>query len=183
MDTYRIVLSDASEWKGWRVSTSKVSERVLLEKQHVWPITGEVLGVTTIQVFKNQAMATQWDLSEEKVADEIRALEEKTMLEEGVKKGEYALEYVRNDTVTIAGKKLYRMSYKAQKGSWVSSWLLQRPIVEAALIVYVPSSYRETGSFYEFHINESYKPGRPVEVNLGRIFSVISGFEMKLQRQ
>jgi hypothetical protein len=180
MDTYRIVLPDTTAWEDWRVLKNSQNETAVFERLHVWPLTGEVLGATTIQVFRNQAFSeAAWNLSDHQVANEVIAAEEDKMLKEGVKAGQYSLENVRKDTVTVGEKKLYLVSYRARKGTMADSYFAQRPIVDAALYVYIPSNYKETHSFYEFSINVSHKPGRPVDVDLGRILPVISGFELK----
>ena len=181
MKAYQINLLDEKEWGDWEATTDQENEILVLKRLSVWPLTGELLGTTTILVVAYSVPREKWHLAEEEVANYIRDMEIRTMMKEDVEKGKYELEDIEKDVRNVEGKKLYRMSYTAKRGSSAGSYLLQKPLVEAAFYVYFPSNFTITHKCYKFLITEAYKPGRPVTVDVDRILPIISGFQLKPQ--
>jgi ankyrin repeat protein len=139
-------------------------------------IAGKVVsGSTLIQVMKNEVMPEGWYMSEEEVANDYRNLEEKTMIEEGVKKGQYKLEDVKKDGTTIKGKKFYLMSYRITSGG-----LFKGPAMtqEAVLYVYFPPDFKKRHIFYTFLINEARLTASLLKADLTQIYPVISSFQI-----
>jgi ankyrin repeat protein len=134
----------------------------------------KIRGITLIQVNSYIAPPQKWNLNEEKMADEVRKQEENTMIEEGVKKGQYKLEDLKKDVTIIGGKKLYFMSYKATIGKvfWEES-----KAVEAVIYFYFPKDFEKKHNFYSFLISTSYIRGHLVKVDLTQIYPVINSFQ------
>jgi len=142
-------------------------------------MTGKTIirGITLIQVNAYIAPPQKWNLNEEKMADDVRNQEESTMIEEGVKKGQYRLEDVKKDVTTIGGKKLYFMSYKTTTGSWLP--LKGNPkVIEVVIHFYFPQDFEKKRNFYSFLISTSYLRGNFVKVDSTQIYSVINSFQI-----
>jgi ankyrin repeat protein len=162
--TKGVVAFIKEEGKGMRVFGEIMTGRTMIR------------GITLIQVNSYIAPPQKWNLNEEKMADNVRNQEESTMIEEGVKKGQYKLEDVKKDVTTIGGKKLYFMSYKAITGSWLS--LKGNPkVVEAVIYFYFPQDFEKKHNFYSFLISTSYIRGNLVKVDLTQIYPVINSFQ------
>jgi|PlaIllAssembly_1097288.scaffolds.fasta_scaffold1553919_1 hypothetical protein len=56
---------------------------------------------------KNEAALSRWQYTEAQIGDEIRSIEERTMIARGVSAKKYSLYDVTRDIVSIGEKKLY----------------------------------------------------------------------------
>lgn len=169
---YTVTVPSGGEWS---VSIDKHRGTLGVEKLKKW-WTGKILGTTLIRVFQNKVLPEEkWSMSEEQVADDYRNTEEHIM-KEAAQRGEYNLEEVRRIFLQIGDKKLYAMSYKITKGSWLSG---PPKAVEAMLYLYFPRDFKETHTFYGFLISESYERGSLVTKDLDQIYPVINSFQLK----
>jgi hypothetical protein len=169
---YTVMVPSGEEWS---VAIDKHRGTLVVEKLKKW-WTGKILGTTLIRVFQNKVLPEEkWSMSEEQVADDYRNTEEHIM-KEAAQRGEYDLEEVRRISLQISDKKLYAMSYKITKGSWLSG---PPEAVEAMLYLYFPRDFKETHTFYGFLISESYERGSLVTKDLDQIYPVINSFQLK----
>lgn len=183
MGSFTVNHPPGEDWQT-RVFKDKGVVAFIKEEGKTMRVFGEIMagktiirGITLIQVNSYMAPPQKWNLNEEKMADDIRKQEEKTMIEEGVKKGQYELEDVKKDVATVGGRKLYFMSYKAIVGSWLS--LKGNPkVVEAVIYFYFPQDFEKRRNFYSFLITTSYIRGNFVKVDLTQIFPVINSFQI-----
>jgi len=167
----------------WRTRVFKDKGVIEFTKEEGKPmrILGQIMtgrtkirGITLIQVNSYIAPPRNWNLNEEKMADEVRKQEESTMIEEGVKKYQYELKEVKKDIAIIGGKKLYFMSYKTTKGKvfWEEA-----KVVETVIYYYFPQDFEKRHNFYSFLISTGYIRGHFVKVDLTQIHPVINSFQ------
>lgn len=173
---YTVMVPSDGEWS---LAIDKGKGILEMEKIKKW-WTGKILGSTLIRVFQNKVLPEEkWSMSEEQVADDYRNTEEQIM-KEAAQRGEYDLKEVKKISVSIGDKKLYAMSYKSTKGSWLGSLLNGPPkAVEAMLYLYFPRDFKETHTFYGFLISEGYERGSLVKKELDQIYPVINSFQLK----
>src|SRR5271169_5728433 len=177
---------DVPSSEDWQIQVDKERGIVIFakEKGKGMRILGQVLGgppiirgITLIQIFRNAVKdSPKCDLSEEEMADDYRNNEENVMLKEGVAKGEYNLEDVKKGVITIDGKRLYFMSYKA---ATAGSWMGATKAVEGTLYLYFPPDFKTNHIFYGFLISESYFRKYFMTVDLTQIYPVINSFQLK----
>jgi len=141
-----------------------------------YSVLGAPVGSTLIRVFRNGVKQELWHLSEEEVADDFRNQEENTMIEEGVKKGQYKLEDVKKDITTIGGKKLYFMNYKTSTAFKIIGG---GTIINAVLYLYFPLEFKENHIFYGFLFLESHATGALVTFDVELIYTVINSLKIK----
>lgn len=141
-----------------------------------YSVLGAPVGSTLIRVFRNGVKEELWQLSEEEVADDFRKQEENTMVEEGVKKGQYKLEDVKKDITTIGGKKLYFMSYKTSTPFKVIGGGTK---INAVLYLHFPPEFKENHIFYGFLFSESHATGALVTFDVELVHSVINSLKIK----
>jgi len=178
--------------ENWGIETDKGKGIVKFQKLKIWALSGKILGSTLIQVMENKILQEKWHLSEEEIADDYRNLEEKIMIEEGVKKGEYKLKEVKKDTTIVDGRKFYTMSYKTTIGTWGemigssipagavgSPLLIKVPIaVENIIYLYFPPDFKEKHNFFAFLISEAYERGSVISIDLKQIYPLINSFKI-----
>jgi hypothetical protein len=169
---YTVMVPPGDEWSA---AIDKHRGTLDAEKLRKW-WTGKILGTTLIRVFQNKVLPEEkWSMSEEQIADDYRNAEEQ-MMKEAAQRGEYKLEQVRKMSCQIGDKKLYVMSYKITKGSWLSD---PPKAVEAVLYLYFPKDFKNTHNFYGFLISESYERGALVKKDLDQIYPVINSFQLR----
>jgi ankyrin repeat protein len=181
MGSFTVNQPPGEDW-GTRVFRDKGVVAFIKEEGKPMRVFGQIMtgrtkirGITLIQVNSYIAPPQKWDLNEEKMADEVRKQEENTMIEKGVKKGQYKLEDVKKDMAIIGGKKLYFMSYKATIGK---AFLSSDPkAVETVIYFYFPQDFEKRHNFYSFLISTSYIRGHFVKVDLTQIHPVINSFQ------
>jgi hypothetical protein len=174
--------------KGWGVQVDKEKGIVKFQKVKWWRTfnllkfvsgtlasdTGEKVGSTVIQIFRNGITEGRGPITEKKVADDFRNNEERIMMEKGVKTGFYKLiGNIVKDSTTVDGRKLYSMIYAVK--------LSGQHRQEVAFYLYFPPDFKEKHIFYGFLINEAYRPTY-IEADLEQIFPVIKSFEMKTSK-
>ena len=183
----------APSGQNWGIEIDKEKRIVKFQKLKIWALSGKILGSTLILVTENKRLQDKWYLSEEEIADDYRNLEEKIMLEEGVKKGEYKLKEVKKETTIIDEKKFYTMSYKTTRGTWGemigssipagvagSPLLMKAPIaVENKIYLYFPTDFKEKHHFFVFLISEAYERGSVISIDLKQIYPVINSLKIK----
>jgi hypothetical protein len=140
-------------------------------------LAGVIDGSTLIEVFKNEIPPQGWHMGEEETADDFRNHQEKTMIEEGVEKGEYILEDVKKGHTTINDKKLYFLSYKTTAGFGGVSPTNPLRVVEAILYLYFPEHFKGKHIFYGFRISEAYTRPAVFSIDLTQIYPVIRSFK------
>lgn len=183
MGSFTVNQPPGADWQT-RVFKDEGVVTFIKEEGKTMRVFGEIMagktiirGITLIQVNSYMAPPQKWNLNEEKMADDVRKQEENTMIEEGVRKGQYKLEDVKKDVATVGGRRLYLMSYKATIGSWLS--LKENPkVVEAVIYFYFPQDFQKKRNFYSFLISTSYIRGNFVKVDLTQIYPVINSFQI-----
>ena len=129
--------------EGWQIQIDKskgIVSFTKIKQSIISKMAGVIDGSTLIRVFRNEIAPQGWHMSEEETADDFRNLEEKIMIEEGVKKGEYNLEDVKKGITTINGKKLYFLSYKTTAGTFFGGISPKGPLRAAEAVLYLYGS-------------------------------------------
>jgi len=139
------------------------------------PLSGEFADTTLIQVWQNTIKPEGWHLSEEEIANDYRRMEEKIMKEEGVEKGQYKLENLKWDTITLGTKKLYTMNYTKLIGKTLGGFT-----EKATLFLYFPPDFNKNHDFYMFLLSFLYPRGAvrtfyPTE----EVHYIINSFQQK----
>jgi len=149
-----------------------------------------------IRVFKHRVSEDNASLSEEQMADDFRSQGEKIIVEQGIKSGlhgllwyrflghppaemeGYDLKYVRKDTTSVNGKKLYTMSYKTSAGTLVGGVSPKGSlrVCEGILYLYFPPNFEGKHHFYGFHISQTYLNPTLGKIDLTEIHNVIKSF-------
>lgn len=184
MDSYIINFPDVNSWKDWAATKDTDSDTLSIEKLKVWPITGEVMGVSNITIVKdNITSIALLDLELNEIAHKIMDAEMQTMNEEGVQKGQYQLEDISRETTDYNGKKLYIMRYKVKTGSALAASFKRSMFSKAALYIYFPDNFQTTHTFYRFLINEYYIPGTLIKVDTDQILPIINNFKLTTNKK
>jgi hypothetical protein len=178
MKTYRINITDEKSWKDWEASTKPENDTLVLKKLKIWPLNGEVQGVTTITVIKDSIAPQGWNLTESEHADNIRTIEEKIMREKGPVEGKYEIQEVIKGDFIRNVKKLYFMTWKATQGSGGHANFRRTFDAKCAMYLYFPEGYKNTHSLYRFLIIDSYIPLTMISINIEQIYPIIDAFEI-----
>lgn len=176
MDTFLINLPPETNWEKWALSKNEEPEAVMLERLKIWPLNGEIQGMTSILVARDSVAAEGWGISEEEHADNIRKLEAELMHSQGTSQGKYEIEELINDEIKHNGKKLYSMTWKATSGSAIGANIRKIPFVKGALYLYFPEDFSDKHRFYRFVITESYIPHTFIPIDIEQIMPIIDGF-------
>ncbi len=176
---YKLNFPEKEDWKGWSIS-KKENETIVFKQIKKWPLTGEVLAVTTIAVMRDFLLAEREGLgSEDETANNVMDLEENVLREKGEKKGKYTIKEITRETVKSKNKKLYVMNYKLRTKTGFKGYFYQCSRSDSALYLYFPSEFKNDHVFYRFQIDGAYKPGRFAKPNLKKVLEVIDAFEIK----
>jgi len=166
----------------WQMGINKEKEIVTFQRPKKW-WTGQVLGSTLIQIFRDEVSPQGWLRSEEDIADDVRNDEERMMREEGVNKGVYQLLDVKKNIEAINGMKLYTMYYVVDAelpGGFAKHGMNAHRHQEAMLYLYIPPDFKEKHVLFRFLINEDCQRGSlGCRADLTQIHAVINSFRVK----
>jgi hypothetical protein len=179
MNTYKIILSDERSWKDWEASTKTENDALMLRKLKIWPLNGEVQGLTTMIVIKDTFAPQASALSETEHADTVRAMEEKIMNEEGVNKGRYEIQELTKGDLTRHGKKLYFMTWTTSGSLAIPTLNRRTAYTKGAMYLYFPEGYKDTHTFYRFLITDTLYPPTFFKADIEHIHPLIDGFAVK----
>lgn len=159
----------------WTCETDRINELVSFGRYKHW-LTGGIVGVTFIKVWKNEIKSDTFSLNEEQTADDYINNELKIMKEEGVKKGQYELEDVLKFDTLINGKKFYCMSYNTSSGSL---WEGDDYDSESILALFFPQEFNDKHIFYVFLISDTKRSGNLIGNDANQIYPVLRSFKLK----
>jgi hypothetical protein len=179
MNAYRINITDEKSWKDWEASTKSENDTLVLKKLKIWPLNGEVQGITTMSVIRDSIAPQGWNLTETEHADNVRTIEEKIMREKGPVEGKYDIQELTKSDLLRNGKKLYVMTWTASQRSEGLADYKRKFFGKGAMYLYFPEGYKDTHRFYRFVIVDSIIPPTIMSVNLEQIYPIIDGFAMK----
>jgi hypothetical protein len=157
----------------WVVQVDTQGKAVKFARQKTW-WTGKVLGATTISVLQNKVSKDAPLLDEEAEANRYREQEEQVMVERGVKAGLYRLSDVRNEAVTLDGRRYYLLRYKTDIPMEGIDW-----IAESVLYVHYPADFGESRVFYVFQVSDSKENYSGKTIDTGQIEPVLRSFRLK----
>jgi len=160
--------------EGWKVEVEKDKGAIKFSKQ-TKSFFGGGLPVTIIHVSRNWVLQEKWNLSEEEIANDYRTGEAANMMVQGGVFGDYILEDVKNDTMTLDEKNIYTMSYKTTGGKWFGKSKVQ----EATLYLYFPPDFKEKHAFYIFVMSEVHKRDKDKKTDFTQILPVIKSLRLK----
>ncbi len=161
--------------KGWLTQIDRKKGLVKFH-QPAKTITGGQKS-TSIQVFHNGLRQDAGPRTEQEAADELRALEEQSLIQ-GVLRGEYKLGTVEKGVTTIGDKKLHTLSYKTTKGT-VFPNLGPASAAEAVLFLYFPPDFSSSRRFFSILMVEAYQKGALASVDFSRAEPVIKSLSQK----
>jgi hypothetical protein len=190
MDLYTIRKPKSSHWEA---TFDKAAGTIVFEKKHeelAESMTGKKLGFSRIQVFPIDAEPSQWRLTEEQVADEFRASQELSMLQDGVYKHLYDLYIVSKWTECTGHNRMY-----------IFAWNVLHPARPGGninlLFLCFPPNFNSTHTFFGIlysgvtgRVIETYKLGnryyaekrssaKDIFMDLDEFRTLLSTFQMK----
>jgi hypothetical protein len=151
---------------GWKVERDKKDGTIRFQKRN--PVT--IIQVSYNRVVKEEML--QW--SEEQVASDYRQGEVGNMMVHGAIERTYVPQDVKQDTISLDGKKLYTLGYTTIGQPFGN------PNGQAILYLYFPPNFREEHTFYLFlmHVvigNEDSSK----QANFAPIHQVIDSFRVR----
>jgi hypothetical protein len=179
MKTYRINITEERSWKEWEATTKPENDTVVLKKLKIWPLTGEVQGATTMMVVGDSIASQGWNLAETEHADNIRAMEEKVMREQGPVGGNYEILELTKGDLMRNGKKLYSMTWTSSQRVKGLGPGMHTVYSKGAMYLYFPEDFKDTHRFYRFVITDSITPPTFLAVNVEQIYPLIDAFTLK----
>ncbi len=160
--------------ENWEVKIEKEKSSVIISKQPR-SFFGSKLPLTTIYVVQNNVLQEKQNLSEHKIADEVRKNEEMGMFLGGPISGKYFLTDCKNDTITIGETLIYTMSYKNSGGSGFG----KDKVGEFILHLYFPSEFKEKHIFYMIVIGEIHDIAKTKETDFTVVYPIINSLRSK----
>lgn len=144
----------------WKTHVDRRARQVLFTHRMA-ASDGDVPHVITIFMGQNKLLHPPRHIGEQEAADDFRNMEERGMIMKGEWEGEYELRDVTKGAVTIAGKKLYTMSYKQMNGRLFG----KSAVSESTLYVYFPADFSDRHVFYMIIITQLHGRGeKPLDL-------------------
>jgi len=167
-DTYSVETPRGEDWY-FQAEKGKKHVTFSKPKPNVWGLHGATM------IFVDAGKAYKEFSSEEDAADYIRRVEENDLIERGVKRGEYSLQDIKKDSVTVGSRKLYSMSYKTISRTGEA-------IIDIYYL-YFPLEFMEDHTYYDFGLSKgAYKSDDSgltlTDSDLAQIYKVIDSLKI-----
>lgn len=169
---FKFKAPSGEEWSS-NINTESGEAQFKKQKKSIF---GGDLPLTLIHVSYNSVLKEEmWKLTEKEIADDYRNGEKANMFIQGVLKGAYRLEDLKEDSININEKTIYTFSYKQMDGRSFGD----DKLAESILYLYFPANFKKSHSFYRILISQFSKKDKIVPLDPSPAIEVINSIQVK----